>query len=171
MSTADLLLLRVIFKYSNHCRKHPPSKLPILWADSFRDLAVLLSFTSSTSYFTSVVSGNWSSRKYLIQSEASSFSDHVFIDCLTSPYRPELRIKMGDRRSDSSYDGKVEDAKVTMILNAKTLNQLSSSAQAAQENRRKKALLNLGDAIQRFKDEEQGGNDGKPEEQKQSGKT
>ncbi|KAJ5544126.1 hypothetical protein N7494_005405 [Penicillium frequentans] len=77
---------------------------------------------------------------------------------------------MGDRRSDSSYDGIIEDAKVTMRMNAKTLNQLSSSAQAAQQNRGKNAILSLGNAVQSFKDKEEKGssNDGKPEEQKQS---
>lgn len=79
---------------------------------------------------------------------------------------------MGDRRSDSSYDGKIEDAKITMRMNAKTLNQLSSSAQAAQQNRGKSAILNLQNAVQNYKDKEQssGGNESKREAQDQSGK-
>lgn len=78
---------------------------------------------------------------------------------------------MGDRRSDSSYDGKIEDAKVTMRMNAKTLNQLSSSAQAAQQNRGKSAILNLQNAVQNYKDKEQSsGNESKREGQDQSGK-
>lgn len=78
---------------------------------------------------------------------------------------------MGDRQSDSSYDGKIEDAKITMKMNAKTLNQLSSSAQAAQQNRGKTAMLNLQNAIQNFKDKEQSSNnETKREGEDQSGK-
>ncbi|PGH18439.1 hypothetical protein AJ79_00508 [Helicocarpus griseus UAMH5409] len=43
--------------------------------------------------------------------------------------------------SDSSYDGKVEEANVSIKADVKTLNQLSSSGKAAQENRRGKGNL------------------------------
>lgn len=61
--------------------------------------------------------------------------------------RIKTLVKMGDRSSDLNYDGKVEDAKVAMMMNVKTLNQLSSSAQAAQQNCGKKAILDLGNAM------------------------
>ncbi|KAJ5602081.1 hypothetical protein N7510_011615 [Penicillium lagena] len=78
---------------------------------------------------------------------------------------------MGDRRSDSSYDGKIEDAKITMRMNAKTLNQLSSSAQAAQQSRGKSAILNLQNAVQNYKEKEQSsGNESQRDGQDQSGK-
>jgi hypothetical protein len=64
---------------------------------------------------------------------------------------------MGDRRSDSSYDGKIEEASVAMKMDAKTMKQLSSSGKAAQEKRGKKALLNLQNAIEDFKSKEQAG--------------
>jgi hypothetical protein len=62
---------------------------------------------------------------------------------------------MGDRRSDSSYDGKIEEANIAMKMDAKTMNQLSSSGKAAQENRGKKAILNLQNAIEDFKNKDQ----------------
>lgn len=71
---------------------------------------------------------------------------------------------MGDRRSDSSYDGKIEEAKVAIKTDAKTLQQLSSSAEAAKVNRGKNAIVSLDDAARRAKQEETGGNG------KQSGK-
>jgi hypothetical protein len=78
---------------------------------------------------------------------------------------------MADRRSDSSYDGKIEDAKVAMRMNAKTLNQLSSSAQAAQQNRGRGAILNLQNAVQNYKDKEQSsGTESKGDGQGLSGK-
>lgn len=58
---------------------------------------------------------------------------------------------MGDWRSDSSYDGKIEEANVAMKMDAKTLNQLSSSGKAAQQNRGEKAILNLQDVVEDFK--------------------
>ena len=58
---------------------------------------------------------------------------------------------------DSGYDGKIEDAKVTTRMNAKPLNQLSSSAEAAQQNWDKNAILSLGNAVQNFKDKEEQG--------------
>lgn len=64
---------------------------------------------------------------------------------------------MGDRRSDSSYDGKIEEASVAIKMDGKTMKQLSSSGKAAQENRGKKALLNLQNAVEDFKNEEQTG--------------
>jgi hypothetical protein len=68
-----------------------------------------------------------------------------------------LGLKMADRRSDSSYDGKVEEAKVAMKMDAKTLNQLSSSGKAAQQNRGKKSIQNLQAAVEDFKRKEQSG--------------
>jgi hypothetical protein len=69
-------------------------------------------------------------------------------------------LKMADRRSDSSYDGKVEEAKVAMKMDAKTLNQLSSSGKAAQQNRGKKSIQNLQAAVEDFKRKEQSGGEG-----------
>lgn len=63
---------------------------------------------------------------------------------------------MGDRRSDSSYDGKIEEAKVAMKINAKTLQQLSSSAEAAKANRVKNAISSLDDAARKAKEEMEG---------------
>ncbi|EKV18574.1 hypothetical protein PDIG_08880 [Penicillium digitatum PHI26] len=57
---------------------------------------------------------------------------------------------MGDRLSDSSFDGKKEEATVAMKMDAKTLNQLSSSGKAAQQNRGLKATMNLQYAIEDF---------------------
>lgn len=75
---------------------------------------------------------------------------------------------MADRRSDSSYDGKIEEANVAMKMDAKTLNQLSSSGKAAQENRGKKSILNLQKAVEDFKrKEEEGGGCSKHEGQGQ----
>ena len=62
---------------------------------------------------------------------------------------------MGDRRSDSSYDGKIEEANVAIMMDAKSLNQLSSSGKVAQQNRGKKAITNLQNAIEDFKKKEQ----------------
>lgn len=61
---------------------------------------------------------------------------------------------MGDRRSDSSYEGKVEDAHFAIRTNAKTLQQLSSSAEAAKVNRGKNAIASLDEAARRAKQEE-----------------
>lgn len=68
--------------------------------------------------------------------------------------------EMGDRRSDSSYDGKAEEANVAMKVDSKTLNQLSSSGKTAQQNRGKKSILNLQNAVEDFKKKEQGGAEG-----------
>lgn len=64
---------------------------------------------------------------------------------------------MADRRSDSSYDSKIEEANVAMKMDAKTLNQLSSSGKAAQQNRGKNSILNLQSAVEDFKRKEQTG--------------
>lgn len=49
----------------------------------------------------------------------------------TNGTRTQDSREMGDRRSDSSYDSKIEEANVAMKMDAKTLNQLSSSGKAA----------------------------------------
>lgn len=79
---------------------------------------------------------------------------------------------MSDPQSDSSYDGQVEEATVSMRASAKTLNQLSSSGQAAKENRRKNRPQNLRDVVQDETGKEQGnsGSKGKSEGQGQNPK-
>lgn len=62
---------------------------------------------------------------------------------------------MGDRRSDSSYDAKIEEASVAIKMDAKSMNQLSSSGKTAQQNRGKNAIMNLQNAIEDFKKKEQ----------------
>jgi hypothetical protein len=74
---------------------------------------------------------------------------------------------MGDRHSDSSYDGKIEEANIAMKMDAKTMNQLSSSGKAAQENRGKKAILNLQNAIEDFKNKDQIGKESNIDGQEQ----
>jgi hypothetical protein len=64
---------------------------------------------------------------------------------------------MADRSSDSSYDGKIEEANVAMKMDAKTLNQLSSSGKVAQQSRGKKSIQNLKAAVEDFKRKEQSG--------------
>ncbi|KAJ6027951.1 hypothetical protein N7540_003527 [Penicillium herquei] len=61
---------------------------------------------------------------------------------------------MSDRSSNSSYDGKIEEANVAIRMDAKTMNQLSSSGKAAQQNRGKNAIVNLQKAIEDFKKKE-----------------
>lgn len=53
---------------------------------------------------------------------------------------------MADRRSDSSYEGTVEEAKVGVKGDPKTLNQLSSSGRRAQQKRIQNALASLDTA-------------------------
>jgi hypothetical protein len=67
---------------------------------------------------------------------------------------------MADRSSDSSYDGKIEEANVAMKMDAKTLNQLSSSGKVAQQSRGKKSIQNLKAAVEDFKRKEQSGGEG-----------
>lgn len=67
---------------------------------------------------------------------------------------------MADRSSDSSYDGKIEEANVAMKMDAKTLNQLSSSGKVAQLSRGKKSIQNLKAAVEDFKRKEQNGGGG-----------
>ena len=64
---------------------------------------------------------------------------------------------MGDRKSDSSYDGRIEEAKISIKTNAKTLKQLSSSAEAAKANRVKNAISSLDSAARKAKEEEMEG--------------
>lgn len=64
---------------------------------------------------------------------------------------------MSDRRSDSSYDGIVEEANVAMKMDVATFHQLSTSAQAAQQNRAKGAIYSLDNAAKKLKISEQGG--------------
>ncbi|PYI04786.1 hypothetical protein BO78DRAFT_319712 [Aspergillus sclerotiicarbonarius CBS 121057] len=71
---------------------------------------------------------------------------------------------MGDRHSDSSYDGQIEEAKIAIKTNTKTLQQLSSSAEAAKANRAKNAISSLDAAARKAKEEMEGTG-------KQSGKT
>ncbi|KKZ64745.1 hypothetical protein EMCG_09349 [[Emmonsia] crescens] len=76
--------------------------------------------------------------------------------------------KMGDRHSDSSYDGKIEEVEVAIKIDVKTIQQLSSSAEAAKANRGKQAILALDNAARRAKEEEEkreatGGNENKKE--------
>lgn len=75
---------------------------------------------------------------------------------------------MGDRNSNSSYDGEIEEANVAMKMDAKTMNQLSSSGKVAQQNRGEKAISNLQNAIQDFKNKEHSGDGSKGEGQEQS---
>lgn len=76
---------------------------------------------------------------------------------------------MGERQSDSSYDGKIEEADVAIKADGKTLNQLSSSGRAAQQNRGGKDMLDLQRATEDLKNKEQSGGKGsKSGEQGQS---
>jgi hypothetical protein len=75
---------------------------------------------------------------------------------------------MGDRSSDSSYDGKIEEANVAMKMDAKSMNQLSSSGKAAQAKRGGKAILSLKAAIEDYKTKEDGREESKREGQGQS---
>lgn len=61
---------------------------------------------------------------------------------------------MADRTSDSSYDGKVEEASVAMKMDAKSMNQLSSSGKAAQQKRGGKAIASLQAAAEQLKKDE-----------------
>ncbi|KAJ6125985.1 hypothetical protein N7471_010478 [Penicillium samsonianum] len=61
---------------------------------------------------------------------------------------------MADRASDSSYDGKVEEASVAMKMDAKSMNQLSSSGKAAQQKRSGKAIASLQAAAEQLKRDE-----------------
>ncbi|RAK85464.1 hypothetical protein BO79DRAFT_155663 [Aspergillus costaricaensis CBS 115574] len=67
---------------------------------------------------------------------------------------------MADRHSDSSYDGKIEEAHVAMKMDAKSINQLSSSGKAAQQNRGKKSILSLQNAVEDFKRKEEQSGEG-----------
>lgn len=53
---------------------------------------------------------------------------------------------MADRRSDSSYEATIEEAKVGIKGDPKTLNQLSSSGRSAQQKRIQNALASLDTA-------------------------
>jgi hypothetical protein len=66
---------------------------------------------------------------------------------------------MGDRLSDSSYDGIAEEAEVAIKADVKSFQQLSSSAEAAKANRLKNAISSLDSAAKKAK-QEQGGNAG-----------
>ncbi|KAJ5246545.1 hypothetical protein N7468_001528 [Penicillium chermesinum] len=59
-----------------------------------------------------------------------------------------------DRRSDSSYDGEVEEARVALKTDPKTLQQLSSSSDAVKAKRNKNGLASLENAIKQAKQEE-----------------
>lgn len=73
-------------------------------------------------------------------------------------YFPEKKIQtdslsfdtMGDRRSNSSSEGTVEEAKVGIKGDFKTLIQVSSSGRAAQERRGEKAAASLDSAMKNF---------------------
>lgn len=59
---------------------------------------------------------------------------------------------MSDRRSDSAYD---KDAQYSVKLDRKTVEQLSSSAKAAQDHRTQSGMDSFHKAFQRFKAEEE----------------
>lgn len=80
---------------------------------------------------------------------------------------------MGDRLSDSSYEGTVEEASEGIKADVKTLNQLSSSGRAAQQSRIQKALNSLDTAAKNLKDREgqsgSGGSGGSTQQQGRAG--
>jgi hypothetical protein len=61
---------------------------------------------------------------------------------------------MSDRRSESSHEGTIEEAKVGIKGDAQTLNQLSSSGRSAQQRRIKKALASLDAAASELQSRE-----------------
>lgn len=61
---------------------------------------------------------------------------------------------MADRASDSSYDGKIEEASVAMRMDAKSMNQLSSSGKVAQQKRGGKAIASLQAAAKQLQKDE-----------------
>ena len=75
---------------------------------------------------------------------------------------------MADRRSGSSYNGTVEEAQVGIKADAKTINQLSSSAKACQIHRARRAVESLVSAIEGAKDDEGEGSQAKKGEGKRT---
>ncbi|QVM08176.1 hypothetical protein D8B26_002870 [Coccidioides posadasii str. Silveira] len=69
---------------------------------------------------------------------------------------------MADRRSDSSYNATIEEAKVGIKGDPKTLNQLSSSGRSAQQKRIQNALASLDTAARdlQARENDQGSSEG-----------
>ncbi|KAJ5545187.1 hypothetical protein N7535_006431 [Penicillium sp. DV-2018c] len=66
---------------------------------------------------------------------------------------------MKNRQSNSSYDGKIEHAKVAIGMDPKTLEQFSTSGIAAKRNRAKITAPGIDDALQDIENDEQARNE------------